>query len=130
MLSVNPLTPALEFYAEGVRGVLYSGSSKAPLPTIDTIPACAGDGCPSSFILDPSPRILSTPERVSRFEKIKTLPGLPNEDTARELLEELAADPGVRAVLDKHRWTVGALCELYPEGQVPICLPCLRMLVC
>lgn len=109
--------------------MLYSRSSRAPLPTIDTVPACAGDGCPSRFILDPPPRISSTPERVSRFKKIETLPGLPNEDTARELLEGLAADPGVRAVLDKHRWTVGTLCELYPEGKVPRVLPCLRILL-
>lgn len=30
----------------------------------------------------------------------------------------MAADPGIRAVLEKHQWTVGALCELYPEGKV------------
>lgn len=54
----------------------------------------------------------------NRFERIETLPGLPEEDTARKILESLAADPGVRAVLEKHRWTVGALCELYPEGKV------------
>lgn len=53
-----------------------------------------------------------------RFQRIETLPGLPDEDHAREILESLAADPGVRAVLEMHRWTVGALCELYPEGKV------------
>ncbi|CAM9264285.1 unnamed protein product [Ectocarpus sp. 13 AM-2016] len=55
-----------------------------------------------------------------RFERIETLPGLPEEETARKILESLAADPGVRAVLEKHRWTVGALCELYPEGKVGV----------
>lgn len=58
------------------------------------------------------------PGAFSRFERIETLPGLPEEDTARGILESLAADPGVRAVMQKHRWTVGALCELYPEGKV------------
>jgi hypothetical protein len=27
---------------------------------------------------------------------------------------------GVLAVLKKHKWSVGALCELYPEGQVGV----------
>lgn len=54
----------------------------------------------------------------ARFQQIKTLPGLPREEEARGILEELAADPGVRAVMEKHRWTVGTLCELYPEGKV------------
>ncbi|CBJ49209.1 conserved unknown protein [Ectocarpus siliculosus] len=59
-----------------------------------------------------------------RFERIETLPGLPEEETARKILESLAADPGVRAVLEKHRWTVGALCELYPEGKVGVSDKC------
>ncbi|CAN0569874.1 unnamed protein product, partial [Ectocarpus sp. 12 AP-2014] len=46
------------------------------------------------------------------------------EETARKILESLAADPGVRAVLEKHRWTVGALCELYPEGKVGVSDTC------
>lgn len=60
---------------------------------------------------------------LSRFERIETLPGLPDEDKARDILESLANDPGVCSVLEKHRWTVGALCELYPEGKV--CSPML-----
>jgi hypothetical protein len=35
------------------------------------------------------------------FEAIETLPGLPQEDTARRILEELAADPGILAVMKK-----------------------------
>lgn len=57
---------------------------------------------------------------LHRFQKIETLPGLPEEETARKILETLADDPGIRAVLEKHQWTVGALCELYPEGKVRI----------
>lgn len=59
----------------------------------------------------------------ARFQRIETLPGLPEEETARKILESLAADPGIRAVLEKHQWTVGALCELYPEGKV-CCFVC------
>jgi hypothetical protein len=38
---------------------------------------------------------------------------------------DLANDPGILAVLKKHRWSVGSLCELPPEGQVgvdPVCV--------
>ncbi|CAM9813657.1 unnamed protein product [Choristocarpus tenellus] len=59
-----------------------------------------------------------------RFERIETLPGLPEEDKARAILESLANDPGIKAVLEKHQWTVGALCEMYPEGKVGVSKVC------
>ena len=55
-----------------------------------------------------------------RFNAINTLPGLPNQERARQILESLASDTGVLAVMQKHKWTVGALCELYPEGYVGV----------
>jgi hypothetical protein len=55
-----------------------------------------------------------------RFHAIQTLPGLPMEEKARGILEELASDPGVLAVMEKFKWSVGALCELYPEGYVGV----------
>jgi WLM domain len=54
------------------------------------------------------------------FGGIQTLPGLPNEGTARSILEELSFDVGVLAVMEKHKFKVGALCELYPEGYVGV----------
>lgn len=54
------------------------------------------------------------------FGGIQTLPGLPNEGTARSILEELSVDVGVLAVMEKHKFKVGALCELYPEGYVGV----------
>jgi hypothetical protein len=54
------------------------------------------------------------------FGDIRTLPGLPNESTARSILEELSRDVGVLAVMEKHKFKVGALCELYPEGYVGV----------
>ncbi|CAM9442591.1 unnamed protein product [Discosporangium mesarthrocarpum] len=59
-----------------------------------------------------------------RFERVETLPGLPEEDKARQILESLANDPGIRAVLKKHRWTVGCLAEMYPEGKVGVSQVC------
>lgn len=52
------------------------------------------------------------------FHGIEVLPGLPDQDKAMELLKSLANDPAVLAVMQKHKWSVGLLKELYPEGKV------------
>jgi hypothetical protein len=53
-----------------------------------------------------------------RFGRIETLKNLPEEVKAREILTTLANDTGVLACLQSHRWSVGALAELYPDGKV------------
>ncbi|KAL3913694.1 MAG: hypothetical protein SGILL_006387 [Bacillariaceae sp.] len=52
------------------------------------------------------------------FGRIDTLPNLPDEVKAREILTSLANDPGVKACMAKHRWKVPILSEMYPEGKV------------
>lgn len=52
------------------------------------------------------------------FGCIETLPNLPDEHKAREILTTLANDPGVLACMAKHEWNVGSLAELYPKGDV------------
>lgn len=52
------------------------------------------------------------------FGPIETLPNLPDEDKARAILTKLATDPGILACMKKHKWRVGSLAELYPEGKV------------
>jgi hypothetical protein len=52
------------------------------------------------------------------FQNIETLPGLPFASQARSILTELANDAGILAVMNKYKWKVGCLAELYPEGQV------------
>ena len=52
------------------------------------------------------------------FGGIETLPNLPKRDEAQRILERLANDPGVLACMAKHKWKVGSLAELYPEGKV------------
>jgi len=52
------------------------------------------------------------------FGRIETLPNLPDEAKACEILSTLANDPGIKACMEKHEWQVGSLCELYPEGKV------------
>ena len=59
------------------------------------------------------------------FGGIQTLPGLKDEYIARNILEELSRDVGVLAVMEKHRYKVGALCELYPEGYVGVSDVCI-----
>jgi hypothetical protein len=52
------------------------------------------------------------------FGKTETLPNLPQAVKAREIFTALANDPGVKACMAKHKWKVGSLAELYPEGKV------------
>jgi hypothetical protein len=52
------------------------------------------------------------------FGKIDTLPNLPNQDRALEILTTLANDPGILACMAQHKWKVGSLAELYPDGKV------------
>lgn len=60
-----------------------------------------------------------------RFGRVDVLPNLDMSAKASAILHELANDVGVIAVMEKHDWRVGALCELYPDGQVgvdPVCV--------
>jgi WLM domain len=52
------------------------------------------------------------------FGLVETFPNLPERDKARDILHQLANDPGVLACMKKHKWHVGSLLELYPEGKV------------
>jgi hypothetical protein len=57
---------------------------------------------------------------VYGFHRITTLSNLSNEQKAKEILESLANDSGVIAVMNKYKFTVNELCEMYPEGNVGI----------
>jgi hypothetical protein len=52
------------------------------------------------------------------FGRIEILPNLPNEKKAKDILTTLANDPGILACMSKHKWNVGSLAELYPDGKV------------
>jgi hypothetical protein len=59
------------------------------------------------------------------FGTIETLPGLPDSGDVRAILQRLADDAGIRAVMIAHRWHVPVLGEMYPEGRVgtdPVCV--------
>lgn len=50
------------------------------------------------------------------FLRVEPLPGLPSPDRSRALLHRLRDDPGVRAAMRKHRFTVGLLTEMDPAS--------------
>ncbi|GLD91866.1 hypothetical protein PINS_up000399 [Pythium insidiosum] len=60
-----------------------------------------------------------------RFHNVEVLENFSDAHRAREILEQLATDRGVLAVMAKHKWTVGCLAEMYPDGKVgvdPVCV--------
>ncbi|TMW60796.1 hypothetical protein Poli38472_000838 [Pythium oligandrum] len=60
-----------------------------------------------------------------RFHAIEVLENFSDSHRAREILEQLANDRGILAVMAKHKWSVGCLAEMYPEGKVgvdPVCV--------
>ena len=52
------------------------------------------------------------------------LGNLPRTEQARAILQDLASDPGIQAVMRLHRWKVGCLCEMFPEGLVGVSEVC------
>ncbi|KAL6577497.1 hypothetical protein OROMI_009825 [Orobanche minor] len=57
-----------------------------------------------------------------------SLPGIvlnPPASKALELLHKLASDPGIVAIMNKHRWRVGILTEMAPEGYVGVSPKCI-----
>ncbi|WOH02644.1 hypothetical protein DCAR_0522033 [Daucus carota subsp. sativus] len=73
---------------------------------------------------------LKLPQGNYIFSEFRTLniPGLelnPPASEALKLMHMLAADPGIVAVMNKHRWRVGIMTEMAPEGYVgvsPVCI--------
>eukprot|EP00658_Telonema_sp_P-2_P032351 TRINITY_DN2397_c0_g1_i4.p1 TRINITY_DN2397_c0_g1~~TRINITY_DN2397_c0_g1_i4.p1 ORF type:complete len:403 (-),score=63.04 TRINITY_DN2397_c0_g1_i4:579-1787(-) len=59
------------------------------------------------------------------FNSFKVLPGFQDPEVARNLLKRLAEDRGIAGVMDKYKWSVPVLSEMYPEGRVgedPVCV--------
>lgn len=56
------------------------------------------------------------------------LPGIelnPSASKALKLMHKLAADPGIVAIMNKHRWCVGIMTEMAPEGSVGVSPECI-----
>jgi hypothetical protein len=59
------------------------------------------------------------------FMTVEALPEFEDGEVAEKMLWELANNPGVQKVMEKHRWKVPVLKEMYPEGKVGISDVCL-----
>jgi hypothetical protein len=62
---------------------------------------------------------------VHGFGSVSVLPGFADSDKAQSILESVARDPGVLAVMKERKWFVPVLGELYPDGKVgidPVCV--------
>ncbi|KAI9913912.1 hypothetical protein PsorP6_006634 [Peronosclerospora sorghi] len=60
-----------------------------------------------------------------RFHTIEPLNNFSDKNKAQEILENLANDRGILAVMAKHKWSVGVLAEMPPDGKVgvdPVCV--------
>lgn len=53
-------------------------------------------------------------ESTYTFHSIKPLPYLPNPERSARFLERLAQDPGIKASMRKHKFSVGLLTEMNP----------------
>ena len=53
-------------------------------------------------------------EATYTFAAVRELPHLPRPERSREFLERLRRDPGIRAAMRKHRFSVGLLTEMDP----------------
>ncbi|KAK1396141.1 WLM domain-containing protein [Heracleum sosnowskyi] len=73
---------------------------------------------------------LKLPQGNYIFSEFRTLhiPGLeltPPASEALKLMHMLAADPGIVAIMNKHRWRVGIMTEMAPEGYVGVSSVCI-----
>lgn len=59
-----------------------------------------------------------------KFGRLETLSGFSDSYKAQQILEQLSTDPAILSVLAKHKWSVGALCEMFPEGYVGVSNVC------
>src|SRR5271163_2998748 len=53
-------------------------------------------------------------ESIYTFHAIQPLPYLPDPERSRRFLERLAQDPGIKASMRKHKFSVGLLTEMNP----------------
>eukprot|EP00742_Colponemidia_sp_Colp-10_P006092 GILJ01006519.1.p1 GENE.GILJ01006519.1~~GILJ01006519.1.p1 ORF type:complete len:630 (-),score=93.08 GILJ01006519.1:137-2026(-) len=62
-----------------------------------------------------------------RFERIQVLTqfSTPPASEAEAILKRLSKDPGIVGIMNEHRWTIGLLKEMPPDGKVgvdPVCV--------
>ncbi len=55
-------------------------------------------------------------ESTYTFQSVRPLPYLPNPDRSRRFLERLAGDPGIKAAMRAHKFSVGLLPKCSPSN--------------
>ncbi|CAN4096240.1 unnamed protein product [Withania somnifera] len=76
--------------------------------------------------LQSSPKLPQGPYVFCDFRTLH-LPGIelsPPASKSLKLMHKLAADPGIVAIMNKHRWRVGIMTEMAPEGYVGVSPAC------
>lgn len=128
--SLLPVAPASRSV---IVKLVMVGASAAEIEALDAAAQAAATG--RGRVIDDLRLLSSGAEGARRrpgelrrrqygFQAIEVLPGLPDQEKARSLLTEVAEDPGVLHVMATFKWSVGALCELYPEGYVGVTNVC------
>ncbi|KAH6622783.1 WLM domain-containing protein, partial [Chaetomium tenue] len=64
----------------------------------------------------PAPQQRTTASFTHTFHTLRALPHLPNPSRSLALLQRLKADPGIRATMHKHQFSVGLLTEMDPAS--------------
>lgn len=59
-----------------------------------------------------------------RFHKVVALSHYADAHRAHAILNSLATDPAILHVLELHKWSIGELCEMEPEGYVGVSEVC------
>lgn len=85
-----------------------------------------GLGGPSGVRANSRSVARQSPHRFQRQQALQTLPpeSSPDPSAAVALLERLANDSSILALLESHRWSVGLLAEMAPEGKVGVSASC------
>jgi len=81
----------------------------------------------SSAVKNPGPLYGGSRETgdLHGFGSVSALAGFADTSKAQSILESVARDPGVLAVMKERKWFVPVLGELYPDGKVgidPVCV--------
>eukprot|EP00871_Galdieria_phlegrea_P001727 jgi/Galph1/2555/GphlegSOOS_G1212.1 len=67
----------------------------------------------------------NTAQKKSMFKQLRPLEQFPDSSRSLELLQRIATERGVVAVMEKHNMSLSCLREMYPHGQVgvdPVCV--------
>ncbi|KAE8901055.1 hypothetical protein PF002_g2118 [Phytophthora fragariae] len=107
--AVRELADACDCSQDAAPLMLMAGASAAQIEDMKSTQDAARDAVSTSY----------------RFHGIEPLKFFADKHKAQEILEKLANGRGILAVMAKHKWSVGVLAEMPPDGKVgvdPVCV--------